>query len=228
MKKVSLSCLLALGFLPAAAQATGFGYTPWHAELSGTIQGDVSLRNELGLESSASHGFLVDDGWLKLSYTPVDFSGSGEVDGDFTFQGVTFSDSETVRTHARFADMAGRALWQPYDSLGLGLTLKLLDGEVDITDEDGETQQRTISEVFPMASLVVSHPLNDLFRLGGEASYIRYDDDEVLELGLDVEIRGEQVGVKFGWHEKRYRVEDGDFQLDTRLKGLFAQIVFYI
>ncbi|MGJ8669127.1 MAG: hypothetical protein ACSHXK_06530 [Oceanococcus sp.] len=138
--------------------------------------------------------------------------------------------------------------------LGIGLTVKVLDADITVTNldapedgggpgignipvlgpilggpQDNSAQERkTISEVFPMATLTYRMPLFDFLTLGLEASYITFEDDEVLEMGFDVQVRGESVGFTAGWHEKRYDVSDGDFGLDARFKGLFAQLSFYL
>ncbi len=231
MKKVSLLAVISLAFLPGVASAVGFVYSPWYAQLGGEVQNQgrpIPLRDELGLHSSASHGWLIDDEWMTFSYQPLLFRGDGVLQGDANFGGATFTGSAQVRTEADFTDLAARFMWSPLRGLGVGITAKILDGEITVSEEGGDSATKTVSEVFPMATLEYSVPLMNFVDLGVEAAYIRFDDDEVLEMGLNFELRGAVVGFTVGWVEKRYDVADEGFRLNSRINGVFAQLAFYI
>ncbi|RZO84947.1 MAG: hypothetical protein EVA65_08010 [Oceanococcus sp.] len=257
MKKVSLIAPLSLGLaaimpLNAAAE-TEFGYTPWFSSVSGTVsdQGrEISLREELKLNSSTSHGFIVDEGgWLRLNYTPVDYSAQGQVTSETQFGGSVYPVSADLLTDADLTDMGLRLLWHPGEQtdFGLGVTVKVIDADIRVTnmdsggdggllggllggggDDEPSTERETVSEVFPMLSLAYSNPLTDLFSVGGEASYITYEDDEVLEFAAHIEFRGEAVGLRLGWQEKRYDISDNGFTLDARFNGAYAQLSVYL
>lgn len=256
MKKVSLIGTLGLGVAalwPLTSSAeTEFGYSPWFTSVSGTVsdQGrEISLRNELKLNNSTSHGFLVDEGgWLRLTYTPVDYSAQGQVISETQFGGTVYPVSADLHTDADLTDMGLRLLWHPGEQtdLGLGLTVKVIDGDIRVTnldegggggllggllgggDDETATERETVSEVFPMLSVAYTNALTDLFSVGGEASYITYEDDEVLEFAAHIEFRGDAAGLRLGWQEKRYDISDSGFTLDARFKGAYAQVSFYL
>ena len=240
------------------ASALEVAYSPWYTQVKGNVsnQGrEVSLRDELNLDNSASQGWLVAEGnWLRLTYTPIDYSENGKVSSSTNFGGSTYQSNTNLRTEADLTDMGARFLWQPFDetNFGIGVTVKVLDGDIQVTNLDQEedagpgigsipvlggllggeqpkrVEKRTFSEVFPLLSVNYRMPITDFLTVGGEASYVTYDGNEVLEMGLDLEVRGEAVGLRLGWHEKRYDVTDDDFSLDARFKGIFGQLSFYL
>lgn len=266
MKKVSCICSLglAMAWMPLSAQAFEAAYKPWFTQVDGVVSNEgreISLRDELNLDHASSHGFSVGEGsWLRISYTPLDYAEEGTVTSTVQFGGSEYSANTRLFTDADLTDMAARFLWRPFNDdkqghgLGLGVTIKVIDGDVVVTDldaaEDGggpgpgsipllgpflggsqdqsAEERRTLSEVFPMGTLSYRMPLFGFLTVGAEASYISYDDDEVLEFNLDFEFRGESVGFSGGWHEKRYDVTDDGFGLDARFKGLFAQLSIYL
>lgn len=233
MQKVSrvISAWLLVCSLPAAA--TGIGYWPWHAQLNGMVQDQgraLDLRNELGMDSSASHGFLVDDGWLQLSYMPMNFAGIGQLSSDATFGGATFSSNADVYSQADITDLGARFLWFPMDRLGLGVTVKVLDGVVSIEEQGSgnNREEKTFSEAFPLLSASYAAQLLDLASLHLDVGYFALEDNWALELGVGVEIAADPIRVRLGWHEKQYDLSDGASGLDARAKGLFGQIVFML
>jgi len=255
MKKVSL--MAALGMTVAAAwplsslAETAFGYSPWLTSVSGTVSDEgreISLRDELNLNSSTSHGYFVDEGgWLRLNYTPVDYSEQGQVNSEAQFGGTVYTVATELQTDADLTDMGLRMLWRPGEQtdFGLGLTIKVIDADIRVTaesDDDGgllggllggggegsSTERETFSEVFPMFSLAYSNAVTELFSLGTEASYVSYQGDEVMEFAAHVEFRGESLGLRLGWQEKRYDVGDEGFTLDARFKGAYAQLSVYL
>jgi hypothetical protein len=231
MKKVSLLLATGLLSLPGVGFATDFSYSPWYAQLDGDVQNqgrEISLNNELGLSSTASHGWVVDEGWLKLSYVPMSFGGNGVVTAQTDFGGSSYSSNANVRTDADFTDLAARFLWRPFEALGVGLTAKILDGEITVSEEGGDSENKTISEIFPLLSVTYTLPVMEFFNVNSDASYVKYGDNEVLEMGLNFELRGSTMGFSAGWHEKRYDVQDNDFRLRARIKGIFAQISVYL
>lgn len=256
MKKVSLITTLGITAAvvwPLTSLAdTAFGYSPWLPSVSGTVSDEgreISLRDELNLNSSTSHGFVVDEsGWIRLSYTPVDFSEQGQVNSEAQFGGSVYNVATELQTDADLTDMGLRVLWHPGEQtdFGVGLTLKLIDADIRVTSEDAgddggllggllgggddepNTERETFSEAFPMLSLAYNNAVTELFSLGAEASYVSYQDDEVMEFAGHIEFRGESVGLRLGWQEKRYDVGDEGFTLDARFKGAYALLSVYL
>lgn len=267
MKKVSRFGLMAttLALAPSTSMAFELSYQPWYSQVSGQVanQGrEVSLRRELNLDEATSNGFAIaEGGWLRLSYTPLDYAEEGRVEESAQFGGSSYTADTRLFTDANLTDMAAQLIWRPFadderdHGLGLGLTIKLLDGDIRVTDldqqesgdggagpevipiagpilfgpsDDDPTERKTFSEVFPMLTLRYRSSLFGFLEIAGEGSYISDDDNEVLELQLALEARGERVGFSAGWHEKRYDVSDGDFAMDARFKGVFARLSVYL
>ncbi len=231
MKKVSLLVLFCLSLNSYSASATGIGYWPWYGRVSGTVQNQgraVDLRDEMGLGNSASHGWLVDDGWLQLSYMPMDFAGSGQLSSDATFGGASFSSDANVQTQADFTDLGARFLWFPWRDLGLGLAVKILDGEIVVSEEGGASDSDTISEIFPLATVSYSTDLLQLMRLNLDAGYIAFEKNWALELSAGLEIAAEPMRIRLGWHQKQYDVTNGESAMDARVGGLYAQLIFML
>ncbi len=267
MKKVSQAQLIGLVVavaLPLQGQAFEVAYKPWFAQVSGVVSNEgreVSLRDELNLDHAASHGFAVAEGsWLRLSYTPIDYAEEGNVVSTVQFGNSEYSENTRLFTDADLTDMAAQFVWRPFNDddqdlgLGIGLTVKLIDGDIQVTDLDAQEEEggpgignipvlgpilggpqdqssverETFSEVFPMGTLRYRTSVFDFMTLGFEASYVSFDDDEVLEMGFDFQFRGESLAFTAGWHEKRYDVSDDGFGLDARFKGIFAQLSVYL
>ncbi len=232
MKKVSLLGWILLAGASGNAAATEVGYWPWYARVQGEVQHQgrpVSLRDELGFRNSASHGFLIDQGWLRLSYMPMDYAAVGTLSEDTTFGGSQFGSDTEVYSTADITDLGARFLWPLFDGrLGLGGSIKILDGEVEVseTEEGGESDRRTFSEVFPTLSLQYDQPIMDLFSLALEANYIGFEDQWILELDAGISVQTRYTRIGFGFHQKEYDLEDGGSALKAEAKGLYAKLIF--
>lgn len=256
MKKVSKAAwIIAAGLAaPLNAQAFELAYQPWYVAIDGEVLNRgpaISLRDELNITHASSHGFSVaEEGWLRLSYTPIDVAETGTVVTETTFGGSTYTTGTNLRTNADLTDMAAQFMWRPFSDadmaqgLAIGATIKVVDAVVDVTNLDAPeeggglpilgggnpspTERETISEVFPMLSLRYRGPLYGLLHMDAEASYITYEDDEVLELQLAMEVRGDSVGFILGWHQKNYDISTDSFGLDAQFKGMFARVSLYL
>ncbi len=232
MRKVSLLGWIVLAGASGTATATEVGYWPWYARVQGEVQHlgrPVSLRDEMGFRNSASHGFLIDQGWLRLSYMPMDYAAFGTLSEDTTFGGTQFSSDTQVYSTADITDLGARFLWPLLDGrLGVGGSIKILDGEVEVSEaeEDGQSDSRTFSEVFPTLSLQYDQPVMDLFSLGLEANYIGYEDQWILELDASISVQTRYTRIGFGFHQKEYDLEENGSALKAKAKGLYARLIF--
>jgi len=250
MRSRILACSLILTpLLASQAQAVSLNMTAtadyWSPSVSGYIQGnsnqqELDLKDNLGFSSEAATNLSLQLDhfipWvpnLRLTQTNLDFSGtqaSGFEFRDQTFTGKVSSDLDLSHTdftaYYRFLDGATALL--PLVSLRLeaGLTLRLFDGGIDITEvETGNNESVDLSAPVPMGYVggLVSFPKG--FAAGARLNYISYSDTSLSDFDLFARYEYQDLplitpGVTAGYRSWNLEMDDlDDVYGDLTLKG---------
>ncbi len=244
-----LPALLGLLVLAPATQAAGLtgitvGAGIWKQEPSGYFQSEgdrADVEDELRIDSERSSFFWVDFRHrvpllprLKLQYTPVSMSGDGTVSSSFTFQGVTFTGSQSVRSELEADQIDAILYWTPWSRLvdvDLGVHVKYLDGYVFVENrDDGDSYRASFSGPLPLlyARTEIRLPGTG-FYAGGEGSYVAYQGNNVLDAtvraGYRLRLGVVALGLEGGWKHQRIRFDDfDDLDADFTLEGPYAAL----
>ncbi len=158
---------------------------------------------------------------VKLMYTKVDQSGSG--DTSFTFDGDVYSGTVSNEFSIETTDLI--AYYEVLDnvvSLDLGLTIRNL--KIDYTINDSSNIKDSLDETVPMLyALVGGSPIPDLI-ISGELSYVAFSGSSVSDFTAKIAYTTNFfVGFEAGYRQQKYEfddVSDTDAKLD--FDGVFA------
>lgn len=247
-----LGCLL----VPPLHAAEGYVYGllgSWSYVPRGTVTSGSQLdfQRDLGLKTEDRREYLLgyqpastDPRWLPsvdLAVLRLSARGSQQIAGiEAPLPGLApvfgllpLPDGTTAEASASIDDLEARLHWPwQWRSLVLsgGVTLSYLAGEVIVADaETGERDQERIQELFPQPGLGLAwQPLASL-RLSLRGDYVQYQKNraQALEASLFWRLLG-PVGLEAGWRQRRFKVESGDYLLDTRLSGYRIGLRFEI
>ncbi len=239
-----LSCLMVVSAHAAPAQAYAF-MGGWAYDVTGsyTNTSRLDLEDDLGLQSKARQNYALGYTPAALGYVPAlefDYTriaASGQqrfatlpVAGLDPLTGGVIA-SETVvddRTSVNDFELTARWPWRQgaFTLLG-GLTLTVLDGNVQVADENsGQLQNQKVSEVFPLLSLGVEWQASENLSLQLSGDYIRYDGNRADELEARVlwQVLG-PVGLQVGYRQRRYKIDEPMNALDARVAGARLGVV---
>jgi len=158
---------------------------------------------------------------VKLMYTKVDQSGSG--DTSFTFDGDVYTGTVSNEFSIETTDLI--AYYEVLDnvvSLDLGLTIRNL--KIDYTINDSSNIKDSLDETVPMLyTLVGGSPIPDLI-ISGELSYVAFSGSSVSDFTAKIAYTTNFfVGFEAGYRQQKYEfddVSDTDAKLD--FDGVFA------
>jgi outer membrane protein len=250
MRKVNMAACAAvlLGVSSAAsAEIAGFeiGIAGWQASPSGWVQDEgttgadrVDLEDDLQLGDETS-GFA----WIrlmhpipvlpniKLTYTPLQFEGSGTVDREFTFGNVTFTGSEQVDSEAELDQWDVTLFYEVLDNvvdLDLGINVKVLDGHFKATRRTtGETDEVDFTAPIPMlyANVGVNIPGTGI-GLAVEASGIGYSGNSLSDIKASIGYTfAGVVGVEAGYRRLQMKIDDiEDVSADITIDGPYLGV----
>jgi outer membrane protein len=217
------------------------GIAGWQAAPSGWVEdastagsGRADLEDDLQLDDQTA-GFA----WLrvmhpipllpnaKLSYTPLQFEGSGS--SSFTFAGATYN--ERVDSEAQLDQWDAALFYEVLDNvvdLDVGLNVKVLDGYFKTTSQTtGETRQVDFSAPIPMlyANAGVNLPLTGL-SLAVEGSAVGYSGHSLSDIkaGVRYTMLG-VVGLEAGYRALRVKIDDlEDVSADVKVGGPYLGV----
>ena len=214
--------------------------TYWYPSMSGDISsgGDnIQVDDDLGFDDE---GAFIISGVLehpvpflpnvRLQYYSIDDEETGSLD-NVSYKGINF-DGE-VHTDIDLSHIDVTLYYEILDNwvnLDVGLTAKVFDGELTLTNEDGESSKSNINHVLPMlyGSAVFEFPITNL-SAGVEGSVLTFDGDTAYDVVAKVRYTYLFMGVEAGYRALGVDVDDiSGIDVDTRLDGPFisAMAVF--
>ena len=192
MKLKLISLLTALLLIPnlANAELVIINGNSWDKEISGQIRDDssvvseIDLKNDLHLKDDSESFFLAYIEHpvpvlpnIRLGSTSLNFDGSGVATKSYTYNGVSYTTSDTVTTKLILDHTEIALYWNILDNVvgfDLGLNVKFFDGSVKLTSSAGNVNE-VFDETIPMlyGGLQVELPYG--LQLAGDISYVSYD-----------------------------------------------------
>jgi len=167
---------------------------------SGVIDTEVDMEDDLDFDNSdeimAEVALQLGSFRLSLGYLPLKFSGTSNLTRDITFEGETFSATDTVKGKmdidlydlgltyylVNFDDLPVRI------QLGPELSVKVLDGELSMSNETTGIDEEVSGTVpVPTIGLRARVGLSDFLALIGRVGYVEYDDNSFLDADVQVE-----------------------------------------
>ena len=221
--------------LASALVSVGAEFNYWDSSLSGNVKsgGDsANVDRDLNLSTDSTFNFTAFFEHpipalpnVRVNYTSINQSGNGTVSNGF---GGVVGVERPVRSEMELDQLDLTAYYSPLNNwvkLDLGLTLRNLDGEVDVRDRliPANSERVTVRGTLPMlyGAARVSIPTTDL-AVGGEINYISFDGDSISDYNLyaQYDVLG-LVRLRAGYRELSVDFEDGNDKLDLTLKGPF-------
>ncbi len=247
MKKTAL--VLATLLFPLLSNATTIegGINIWRENLTGwveytkntsfiTSKTHVDVKEDLNLsDETKSAGWLsikdipipfIPD--IKISYTPISFSGSGIATTSFTFGGITVPTGSYVdaKLEANQLDvLLFKTLNLPLFSVEAGLNTKIVDFQTKVKyagisgiEEDSKEATIPIPMVHLGGNLV---PIKSI-SIGIEGNWIGYSGSDFYELQGDIRYFPlKNLFVGLGYRYQRLKIDDiNDISADIKLKGI--------
>lgn len=235
---------VALACLPLTSHAFLFdaevGAAGWSSSPSGWAAGggeQLDVENDLGLDREVT-GFV----WaafepvllpnVKLRYTPMSFSDTGNVSHSFDFDGTHFDASRDVETDITLDQLDATVYFQPLDNivqLGLGLNVKLIEGDIHIRERGNpsHSSKADFSAPIPMlyAHAGVTLPFTGL-SAKVEAAGVSYDDNRIIDATASLRYNVlPLVNVEAGYRLQELRAELDDIDVDMQIDGPYLSLV---
>jgi outer membrane protein len=207
--------------------------------IAGTINGvgqQLDVEDDLNLDDSenvtAEVAFQWGNSRLSFNYLPIEFSGTGTLTVDGTFNGQPFSTSDIVRSELSvdLYDIGYTYYLLNMDDLptrfqlGLELAVKIADAEVifdDLTANFTETDSVTVP--IPTIGARTRIALADFFGVVGRVGYLEFDGHHFLDAEAQVEFSPlPTVGIYAGYRYFDLKIDDDDLFVETDFSGPFA------
>lgn len=246
---VSLRCtLLAAAFAVAAgaqADAIGvrFGAYAWQPDYDGTVKSggeQVDVNNDLGLDDDdASVFFIAIEHPVPLlpnvliQRTQLDTKATQRLTRTFTFDDVTYTASDTVKTDLDLSHTDATFYYEILDNwaeLDIGLTVRAFDDGVKLTATNAaKTSSADIDTVLPMLYVAAKFnlPLTGVY-VAVNGNGVGYSGDTLLDyraaLGYESPIG---LGAEVGVRNFDLNYEDGDDEADVTVRGGYASVFYH-
>lgn len=235
--------LISLLFLPSIASAdlVILNGNSWDYEVSGKIQDDGSVINEIDLDTDL---FLQDDTEsfflayiehpipvlpnIRLGSTSLNLKGSGTASKTFTFNGTSISGAVTSTTTLILDHTEIALYWNVLDNMvgfDIGINAKFFDGSVRIEATGGNTANETFDETIPLLYAGLQFELSNGFQLAGDISYISYDGSSITDTLVRLRWTSDfNLGAEIGYRSFVIDYEDttANEYVDIDISGPYA------
>jgi len=228
---------LGAGALLAAAPAAALDWSAaaegWNHGADGYVddQGDrLDFDDDLAVRTVPRARYSLElagaaGAWPDWAASATHFGGRGRrvVEGVTVFGPIELAPGATLRSRAVFADQDLAVRW-PWRCgawrCAAGVALKHLDGEVVISDDEGQNTRQPYDEWFPQLHLDLRRRFTAGVMLAARAQGAAWDGALAGEWQVGAELGWfRPLYVRAAWMEKRYRIEAGGDRLDARLAG---------
>jgi len=160
---------------------------------------------------------------VRLISTTIDQSGNGDV--PFEFDGVPYSGNISNDFSIETLDLI--AYYEVLDnvvSIDIGLNIRNLKVDYNISDDNGNATSDSVDETVPMLyALVGGSPIPDLI-ISGEMSYVSYDGSSISDFTAKIAYTTSYfVGVEAGYRALSFEFDDvSDTNAKLDFDGLFV------
>jgi hypothetical protein len=209
------------------------------SRVSGIFDTRIDLEDDLDFDDSdglmAEAAVLLGSFRLSLGYLPLKFSGTSTLTQDITFEGQTFSATDTVKGEMdvdiydlgltwyliNFDDLPARI------QIGPELSVKVLDGEISMSNRTTGIREEISGTVpLPTIGLRGRIGLSDYLALMGRVGYIGYNDNSFLDVDAQIEFSPlPMVGVFGGYRYLDIEIDESDLFIDASFSGPYGGVL---
>lgn len=243
MKKSILASVLVLGMSASVNADTilglHLGADYWQGDASGSF-GTAGTNSSFDYKDNAQPNFyvalehpipLVPNVMLRSNDLQVD--GNTQLSNDFQFGGQLFGAGTSVTTELDLSHTDVIMYYEIFDndlvSIDLGLNVKYLNSDIDVSGLQGITGAESLSALVPMGygRLQVGVPLTGWFGFG-EISALELNDDSITDyqVGLEYEFIDNiavDAALRLGYRSITVDIENLDnVTADVEFDGFFA------
>lgn len=246
-KKLLAAAVLAA--LPVAATADALGFRveagQWNQSFEGDVQSgpdSIDIEDTLGIDDESNNFFAVTLEHpipilpnIRLSRTELEVNESSVINTSFTFEGITYSVSDTVHTDADLSHTDATLYYEILDnwvSLDLGLNFRQFDEGITIESASAGSAELDVDGVLPMlyAGVKFELPLSGLY-VSADASGINYKDSTILDYKVNIGYESSiGLGIEAGLRtfDIDYEDEDNsDEKADLTIDGAYASVFYH-
>ena len=218
--------LLSLLLIPSIASAdlVIVNGNSWDYEVSGKIRDDSAILSEVVLKTDL---FLKDNKQsfllayiehpipilpnIRIGSTTLNTTGSGTAVKSFTYNGQSFSLSDSITSELNLDHTEIALYWRVLDNVvgfDLGLNIKSFDGAVKLTTSS-VTVNETFDETIPMLYAGLQFELPYGFQIAGDMSYIAYDGSSFTDTLVRLRYTSDYIiGAEIGYRSFVIDYED--------------------
>ncbi|MFK7732362.1 MAG: TIGR04219 family outer membrane beta-barrel protein [Pseudomonadales bacterium] len=234
----------------AADFAARIGVDSWSQDLGGSIDstntdiGTVSVEDDLGFgsETGLSYYLLLEHPLgvvpnVKLQYTELNSDETNDLQRDITYDNVTFTANQTIRSALDLNHVDLSLYWQPVQGrfdVSLGFTIRVLDGSFTVRSQDNQSVARqSVDEALPLPYAHIGYEFgNTGLSVDAEVKAAAFEGDKFIDsnlrLGWESKIG---LGLELGYRSITLEADDLDvtdsngnpdfIDLDIEAKGLY-------
>lgn len=243
----ALFCASALSCASALTLADNVGVRAgayrWQPSYDGTVKSGgeaVDIRKDLGLSDDDANVFIIAIEHpipvlpnILLQRSQIKTSATNALSRSFTFDGVTYSGSDTVKTDLDLSHTDATLYYELLDNwvnLDLGLTIRHFDQGVKIRSiTSGESSKVDLNATIPMIYIAARFdlPLTGLY-VGVDGNGIGYSGNTLLDyramIGYESRIG---LGAEVGVRNFDLTYKDGSDKADVTVDGAYAQVFYH-
>ena len=226
------SLLIAAPVAIADVVGVGASVSYWDSDLSGKagknndvvdVENDLDLENDTNANLSAylEHPVPLLPN-VRLNYTRIEQSGSGEVSTQFD---LVSGDVDSDLDLNQFDVTLYYEVLDNWANLDLGVTARNLDGELIVRERttNGQVSKTEVDGVIPMGYLAARFDLPFTgVSVGGEANLISFDGDSIYDYNAYGQYELSLLQLRAGYRQISIDYEDSDDRLDIELGGPFV------
>ena len=213
---------------------------------SGTVAGtangggtEVNVERDLKLDDSQNVTAEIALNWgdfrLSLNYLPIEFSGTGTMKINGTFNGQNFTTNDAVHSelNVNLYDVGLTYYLLNMDDLptrvqlGVELAVKVADAEVKFNDKTAgfsETQSQTVP--IPTVGARARIALSDYLGVVGRVGYMEYDSNHFTDAEGQIEFSPlPAVGIYAGYRYFDLKIDESDLFVKTEFSGPFGGLM---
>lgn len=237
--------VLALAAAGAHADALGVrlgGYL-WQPDFDGSIRSAgerVDLNDDLGLDDDDASVFYVAIEHplpvlpnLLLQHTELDTKATHALTRNFTFDGVTYTAADTVKTELDLSHTDATFYYEVLDNwaeLDLGLTVRYFENGVKLEAVNAaKSSELDIDYVIPMlyAAAKFNLPLTGAY-VAVDANGVGYSGNTLLDYRARAGYESPLgLGAEIGVRSFDLDYDDDDDQADVTVRGAYAAVFFH-
>lgn len=237
--------LLALTLpLTATADVIGasFGASAWQPDFSGNVStggasAAINLQDDLGFDDDDSTSYYIALEHplpvlpnLRLSHTDLETSASATLSRDITFDDQVYTFNSNVNSTLDLSHTDATFYYELLDNwvnLDMGLTARIFDSQVDISD-NSSTASESMDVVVPMlyASGRFDLPLSGLYA-GASANGLSLGDADLLDYLINVGYETSLgLGMELGYRKLDLNYDDDNDEIDLAVDGAYLGLYF--